>query len=59
MPPCNKEVKVYAHEGGPDSFHVKCVHGADHEGQHEGHVWVLGKNRATGGLGVISVIHWL
>ena len=59
MPPCDKVVEVRQDKALSDeAFIIHCVDSFEHEGKHQGHVWVLGKNKATGENGVFETIWW-
>lgn len=59
MPQCDKVVEIrQKKEPSDDAFIVHCIDGLGHDGKHQGHVWVLGKNKATGDKGVASTIWW-
>ena len=59
MPSCKETVKILQGEELVEfAIIIRCIDGNVHEGRHQGHVWVLGKNNATGKNGHYSTIWW-
>ena len=60
MPSCKCKVRIgWNKEASLEGcFFIECIEGEGHDGEHQGQIYVWGKNQATGELGLFKHITW-